>query len=170
MGQVWQDRQAVRIARTLSSLELPVRVNGGQVREGRVRYHLTPMGATQAEALESVEQAVATALGAKQVRVAREVGGVALEVKSEPESQLRLLPLMHAMGQLKPLTAVLGMATAGYPLTLSLVDPTSQHLLVEGPTGSGKSELLRTLLISLALTSRPSQLQVLAIDPSGRPL
>ena len=170
VGQVWLNRQADQIERTLSSMDLPVRVSGGQVRENGVRYHLTPMGATQTEALEGAESAVAEALGAGQVRVAREIGGLAIDVTGESRGDLRLLPLMHAIGTLTPLTAVIGMAAAGHPLTLSLRDETSQHLLIEGGAGSGKSELLRTLMLSLAMTSRPSQLQVMAIEFSSRQL
>lgn len=169
-GQVWLNRQADRIERTLSSLDLPVRISGGQVRENGVRYHLTPMGATQTEALESAQSLVADALGVERVRVAREVGGLAIDVTGEAQDDLRLLPLMHAVGTLPPLTAVIGMAAAGHPLTLSLRDQTSQHLLVEGAAGSGKSELLRTLLLSMALTSRPSQLQVMGLEADGRQL
>lgn len=170
VSQVWLNRQADRIERTLSALELPVRVSGGQVREGRVRYHLTPVGATSTESLVQAEQRVATALGAERVRVAREIDELALEVMGEPESELRLLPLMHAVGSLPPLTALLGMTTQGHPCTLSLEDPGTRHLLIEGSASSGKSELMRSLMLSLALTSRPSQLQIMALDSSGREL
>ncbi|MFP3854788.1 MAG: FtsK/SpoIIIE domain-containing protein, partial [Anaerolineales bacterium] len=169
-SQVWLNRQADRIERTLSALELPVRVSGGQVREGRVRYHLTPVGATKAECLVEAEQRVATALGAGRVRVAREIDELALDVMGEPESELRLLPLMHAVGSLPPLTALLGMSAEGHPCTLSLEDAATRHLLIEGSAGSGKSELMRSLMLSLALTSRPSQLQMMALDSSGREL
>jgi hypothetical protein len=170
IGQVWLNRQADRIERTLSSLDLPVRVNGGNVREGRVRYHITPLGSTQIDALEGAGPAVATALGAEQIRVAREIGGLAMEVLGQPEDDLRLLPLMNAMGQLEPLTAVIGMSVEGGPLTLALSNRNTSHLLVEGPAGCGKSELLRTLLLSLALTSRPSQLQIVALDFNNQQL
>lgn len=170
IGRVWLNRQADRIERTLSSLDLPVRVNGGNVREGRVRYHLTPLGSTQINELEGASSALATALGAQKIRVAREIGGLAMEVLGQPEEDLRLLPLMHAMGSLEPLTAVIGMSADGGPATLSLTAQNSSHLLVEGPAGCGKSELLRTLMLSLALTSRPAQLQMLALDFNGQQL
>jgi hypothetical protein len=44
------------------------------------------------------------------------------------------------------------------------------HLLISGPTGCGKSELLRTCLVSLCWSTSPQALGVLAIDPSGRQL
>lgn len=169
-GRVWLDRQADQIERAMSNLELPVRVNGGQVREGRVRYHLTPIGTTRWEAVAGSERQVAAALGAAEVRVARETGGLSLEIPADLEPDLELLPLMHALGDLPPRTAVIGMTEGGHPLTLSLDEPGTQHLLVQAPAGSGKSELLRSLLLSLSLTSRPAQLQLMAIDLDGREL
>ena len=168
--RVWLERQADRIERTLSGLELPVRVNGGRVSEGRVRYHVTPMGYTRAEQIEAAGADVAAALGAPGVRVARERDGVAIEVRAEDDDHVRLLPMMHAIGDPDPLTAVIGMDEAGRPLTLSLDGGGSRHLWIEGPAGSGKSELLRTIALSTALASRPSQLQLLGVHPAGNQL
>jgi DNA segregation ATPase FtsK/SpoIIIE-like protein len=168
--RVWLDRQADQIERALTGLALPVRVNGGQVREGRVCYHLTPVGATRAEAIEGAQREVAHALGAAEVHVARETGGISLEIPASVDSELQLLPLMQALGDLPARTAVVGMTGDGHPLTLSLDEPATRHLLVQGAAGSGKSELLRSLMFSLALTSRPAHLQILGIDLTGREL
>ncbi|NIR28375.1 MAG: NACHT domain-containing protein, partial [Gammaproteobacteria bacterium] len=116
------------------------------------------------------QREVAHALGADEVHVARETGGISLEIPATVDSELRLLPLMHALGDLPARTAVVGMTADGHPLTLSLDEPATQHLLVHGAAGSGKSELLRSLMLSLALTSRPGQLQILGVDLTGREL
>lgn len=60
---------------------------------------------------------------------------------------------------------VLGRDGAG-ALELDLVRH-GPHALVGGTTGSGKSELLRTLVASLALTNRPDELVVVLIDYKG---
>ena len=44
------------------------------------------------------------------------------------------------------------------------------HGLIIGATGSGKSELLRTLVVSLALTHDPQTLNFVLIDFKGGPL
>src|SRR5262249_30277772 len=44
------------------------------------------------------------------------------------------------------------------------------HVLVAGATGSGKTELIRSLLASLALHNRQSRLQFALIDPKQRGL
>ncbi len=82
--------------------------------------------------------------------------------------ELRLLPLLHAMPGLTPLTGVVGMSAVGNPLTLNLENKATSNLLVFGPEGCGKSELLRALMLSLALTSRRSQVNFMGIDIGGR--
>ncbi|MHB1738643.1 MAG: FtsK/SpoIIIE domain-containing protein [Actinomycetes bacterium] len=52
------------------------------------------------------------------------------------------------------------------PVEVDLVTD-GPHLLVAGTTGSGKSELLRTLVAGLALLNRPDQAQLVLIDYKG---
>lgn len=61
--------------------------------------------------------------------------------------------------------AVLG-AGPGGPLVLDL-DRDGPHALVAGTTGSGKSELLRTLVTSLALAHPPEQVSFVLVDYKG---
>src|SRR5205823_12819756 len=50
------------------------------------------------------------------------------------------------------------------PLVLDL----KQHLAVFGDTGWGKSSFLRTLMVSLAATHSPAELQMYVLDLGGR--
>jgi S-DNA-T family DNA segregation ATPase FtsK/SpoIIIE len=59
-----------------------------------------------------------------------------------------------------------GVDVAG-PLTVDLVKD-GPHALIAGTTGAGKSELLQTLVASLALTARPDALTFLLVDFKGR--
>ncbi|MEU2184244.1 FtsK/SpoIIIE domain-containing protein, partial [Streptomyces thermolilacinus] len=63
-------------------------------------------------------------------------------------------------------TAVLGAGPRG-PLTVDLTGPDGPHLLVEGPAGSGRTELLRSVAASLAAASRPDRLTLLLVDGAG---
>ncbi|MEU9479740.1 FHA domain-containing protein [Streptomyces sp. NPDC048191] len=58
--------------------------------------------------------------------------------------------------------AVLGAGPRG-PLTADLVAD-GPHLLVEGPAGSGRTELLRAVVASLAAAERPDRLGVVLMD------
>ncbi|MFF8829875.1 FHA domain-containing protein [Streptomyces sp. NPDC015131] len=62
-------------------------------------------------------------------------------------------------------TAVLGTGPRG-PLVVDLTAE-GPHLLVEGPAGSGRTELLRSVAASLASASRPDRLGLLLVDGAG---
>lgn len=67
----------------------------------------------------------------------------------------------------KPLgSALLGVDVDGDPTWLPLVQ-SGPILALGGTTGSGKAELLRSLLLSLALTHRPQDLGIAVIDFRG---
>ncbi|MET9804024.1 FHA domain-containing protein [Streptomyces sp. NPDC006368] len=62
-------------------------------------------------------------------------------------------------------TAVLGTGPRG-PLAVDLTTE-GPHLLIEGPAGSGRTELLRSVAASLAAASRPDRLGLLLVDGAG---
>ncbi|GAA3372081.1 hypothetical protein GCM10020367_25610 [Streptomyces sannanensis] len=62
-------------------------------------------------------------------------------------------------------TAVLGAGSHG-PVTVDLAAE-GPHLLVEGPAGSGRTELLRTVVASLAAAARPDRLGLVLVDGAG---
>ena len=64
--------------------------------------------------------------------------------------------------------ALPGLSDDGAPLLVRLPSPQVAHLLVAGTTGSGKSALMRTIIASLALSHRRSQLGFVLIDPKRR--
>ncbi|MFD8970464.1 FHA domain-containing protein [Streptomyces sp. NPDC059568] len=62
-------------------------------------------------------------------------------------------------------TAVLGAGPRG-PLSVDLTEE-GPHLLIEGPAGSGRTELLRSVAASLAAAARPDRLGLLLVDGAG---
>ncbi|WP_374050314.1 FtsK/SpoIIIE domain-containing protein [Streptomyces roseicoloratus] len=62
-------------------------------------------------------------------------------------------------------TAVLGAGPRG-PVAVDLTQE-GPHLLVEGPAGSGRTELLRAIAASLAAGARPDRLGLLLVDGAG---
>ena len=85
------------------------------------------------------------------------------------------LPLVPpSWGPLNPrdfLTTTFGVQTDGRPFRLDLkegaVEGDGPHGLLVGATGSGKSELLRSMVTSLALTHSPEWLQMAFVDFKG---
>ena len=170
LNRSYLDRQANQIERALRTMSLPARVQGGQVTDRWIRYHLEPAGETQTDRVLQAAEAVADAIGARGIRVAEHGDGIAIEVPRVQGQALRLLPLMHALHDVSALNAVVGMQISGKPLILDMNKPSTWHLFAMGKSGCGKSELMRTILASLCLTSRRSQLSALGIDIGGQEL
>ena len=62
-------------------------------------------------------------------------------------------------------TAILGAGPHG-PVSVDLTDE-GPHLLIEGPAGSGRTELLRSVAASLSAAGRPDRLGLLLVDGAG---
>ncbi|MGH2522134.1 MAG: DNA translocase FtsK [Anaerolineales bacterium] len=159
--------QADRIERVLASHRVPVRVHGGAVTPRWIRFWLTPSFGAKIATVRNLSEELALALGAPEVRLGREGESLALEVPRDDPEPVRLLRLMGSV-TIPPLTACLGLTDDGRPLLMRLPSPDVAHVLVAGATGSGKTELMRAMLISLALSNRQSKLQLALIDPKSR--
>ena len=59
----------------------------------------------------------------------------------------------------------LGVNLEGKLIEADLADPNTCHFLVGGTTGSGKSEFLRSLLLSLIYRHPPEQVKIALVDP-----
>lgn len=146
--------QSDRIERVLASHRVPVRVHGGTVSPRWIRFLLTPALGARIATVRNLSEELALALGAQDVRIAREGESLAVEMARPDAEPVRLLPLLKSLGGIPPLTACLGLAEDGRPLLLRLPSPEVAHVLVAGATGSGKTDLIRAMLISLAIHNR----------------
>jgi DNA segregation ATPase FtsK/SpoIIIE, S-DNA-T family len=64
-----------------------------------------------------------------------------------------------------PIKIAIGVSIDGKLLEADLSDPNTCHFLVGGTTGSGKSEFLRSLLLSLLYRHSPQDLKIALVDP-----
>jgi S-DNA-T family DNA segregation ATPase FtsK/SpoIIIE len=160
--------QADRIERVLASHRVPARVHGGAVSPRWIRFLVTPAMGARIATVRNLSEELALALGAQAIRVARDGESLAVEMPRRDPEPVRLLALQRSLDNIPFLTACIGLTDEGRPLLLRLPSPDVAHVLVAGSTGSGKTEVMRTLIASLALTHRQSKLQVALIDPKRR--
>ncbi|MGB3206288.1 MAG: DNA translocase FtsK [Crinalium sp.] len=64
-----------------------------------------------------------------------------------------------------PVKIAMGVNLDGELIEADLSDPNTCHFLVGGTTGSGKSEFLRSLLLSLLVRHSPKHLKIALVDP-----
>jgi len=165
--------QADRIEMVLAAHKAPARVWGGRMTARTIQFHLAPASNTKLNRLESLTEEVALALGVRSARITRSDGLLSLEV---PRSDSQFVSLNELMQKLErdehlkraacvPGTAILGVDVEGVPLLLRLSSPDVAHCLIAGTTGSGKTELARTMLASLILHQKPRDVQLALFDP-----
>ena len=160
--------QANQIEAVLAQHKVPGRVQGGVVTPRYIRFEVvTEMGAKVSKVTGLADE-IALALNQRQARIFREGGALQVEIPRSQSDPVRLLPLCEQLARTPALTAVLGLEQNGAPLLLRLSSPDVAHVLVAGTTGSGKTALARSLLVSLAMHNRQSQVQLVLIDPKGR--
>jgi len=169
ISQDWLDEQADRLETLLASHEIDASVSGGAVSPRWVRFIVHPAVGTRISSIQGLSEEIALILGAPSVRVGRSGGVVAVEVPLEDPQPVHLLALLRDVPEdLSPATAVLGLSLDGKPYYLPLAAPEVTHVLVAGSTGCGKTELLRSLILSLALHNRQAHLQAALVDPKRR--
>lgn len=162
------EMQADIIERVLATHRVGGRVKGGTVTPRTVKFEVAAQVGTKVSQVKQLAEEMALALGKPEARVYREGESIQVEIPREDADPVRLLPLCSQLAHVPPVTAVLGLETEGSPLLLRLPAPDVAHCLIAGTTGSGKTALARTLLVSLAMHNRQSQVQLILIDPKGR--
>lgn len=159
--------QADQIEMVLVQHKAGARVDGGVVTPRWVRFHLTPAAGTRLKRVQSLAEEIALALGTPQVRVTRSGASMQIDVPRADPQVVSLVDVCRRLPSIPLGTAVLGISDDGAPLLLRLPSPDVAHVLVSGTTGSGKTALVQSMILSLALAHRRSQLQLVLIDPKG---
>ncbi len=160
--------QADRIELLLAQHRLLARVTGGTVTPRTIRFQLMPGPGTRLRRITELAEELALSLGAAQCRVFRDQGGLQVEVPRPERAGVELAGLCAELRDVPPCTPVLGLDHDGSPLLLNLPSPDVAHALIAGSTGSGKTELARAMIASLARFNRQAHLQLLLIDPKNR--
>ncbi len=168
ISREWLQHQADQIEALLAAHRLEGLVVGVQVSPRWVRFVMQLGLGTKINSIQNLSEELALALNAPGVRITRSSGSLALEVPLPSPQPIHLLSLLQDVPMLPPVTAVLGLSAEGEPYLLPLVSPEVTHVLIAGATGCGKTELLRSLILSLALYNRQAHLQVVLIDPKRR--
>lgn len=140
-----------------------MQITGGYVEHDFLRYDLP--GAAVISSPHHIEHELARRLGVA-VTIQSQINQLSVEVsRSYPAVDLFTLLTRNHLVQNKALTGVLGLNTQGRVLKLDLSE--AGHVLISDPLSRGKSSLVRSLAVSLALVSRPSQLQFVSIGSQG---
>jgi S-DNA-T family DNA segregation ATPase FtsK/SpoIIIE len=157
-----------RLTRALSELGVEAHVVRAVVGPRVTRYELRLGSGVKVGKIRNLQQDIAYALAATEVRILAPIPGksaVGVEVPNTKPAKVTLGDVFSEYPDANDwaLPVGLGKDISGRAVFFDLAE--MPHLLVAGTTGSGKSVMLNGLLTSLLLTTDPRQVKMVLIDP-----
>jgi S-DNA-T family DNA segregation ATPase FtsK/SpoIIIE len=132
-------------------------------------FEFEPAPGVRIKEIVSRSDDLALAMRARSLRMIAPIPGraaVGIEIPNPTPRTVYLAEVLSDMSEqqrLKGIMIGLGVDVVGKPFLMNLCE--APHLLIAGTTGSGKSVCLNTILASVLLHYRPSDVQLLLVDP-----
>ena len=157
-----------RLTRALSDFGVEAQVVRAVVGPRVTRYELRLGSGVKVSKVRNLQQDIAYALAATEVRILAPIPGKSAVGVEVPNTRAAIVTLgdvfrEYPHGNDWTLPVGLGKDISGRAVFLDLAE--MPHLLVAGTTGSGKSVMLNGLLTSLLMTTDPRQVKMVLIDP-----
>ena len=115
--------------------------------------------------IRNLEDDIALTLAAEKVRIFAPIAGtsfVGIEIPNKTRQNVHLGDVLpYAKGG--PLEVAIGRDSAGRPVIADIAK--MPHMLVAGTTGSGKSVMINSMIMSLLMRATPKQVRLIMVDP-----
>ncbi|MBR3323961.1 DUF87 domain-containing protein [Candidatus Saccharibacteria bacterium] len=166
-GNIQQN--AMIIQNTLAEFGIDVEMKGANVGPRVTQYTLKAPGGVNLSKISARDKELAYKLSAKTVRIEAPIPGTQLigvevpNIRAEGVSLRGLIESEEWRHNKAPLTFAVGKDISGKPVVADLAD--MRHLLIAGTTGSGKSVMTNTLIMSLLYRNSPSDMRLIIVDP-----
>lgn len=166
-GQI-EENIAKQLIATLASFKIGVDYLGAAVGPAFIRVKLKPHLGVKVAALVKLSADLQVQLGINfPPMISPQAGYVSVDL---PRSDRQVAQFeSYIQRQQNSIDAAvkiaIGIDLDGQLIEADLSDPNTCHFLVGGTTGSGKSEFLRSLLLSLLYRHSPNQLKIALVDP-----
>ncbi|HEY9829458.1 MAG TPA: DNA translocase FtsK, partial [Stenomitos sp.] len=168
MSTVDADAISQQLVTTLQSFKIDVDYLGAAIGSAFIRVKLKPNLGVKVGSLLKLSADLQVQLGiANPPLIAPQAGYVSVDLPRPDRQVARFEDYIQpeAMPSDTPVKIAIGVDLDGKLVEADLSDPNTCHFLVGGTTGSGKSEFLRSLLLSLLYCHSPQQLQIALVDP-----
>lgn len=162
-------KNAKKLEQTFSSFGVKAKVTQVHLGPAVTKYEVMPDTGVKVSKIVSLQDDLALALAAKDIRIEAPIPGksaVGIEVPNSEVSMVTLREVIEAKEQYKPdskLMVSLGRDVTGQAITAELNK--MPHLLVAGSTGSGKSVCINGIIVSIIMRATPSEVRMMMIDP-----
>ncbi len=157
------------LERTLKSFDIDAHVSGYSPGPVITRYEISPAPGVKVSSIVALENDIALAMRAKGIRIIAPIPGkaaVGIEIPNPRQAAVVLREILQseAMPASAPLLSFgLGLSASGEPVAADIAK--MPHVLVAGATGSGKSVLIHSMVMSILFRARPDEVKFVMIDP-----
>ena len=133
------------------------------------RFEVELAAGVKASKVTGISRDLARSLSMASLRVVEVIPGkpyIGIEVPNKKREMVRLIELLSTEMFKDPkaqISMAMGKDIGGNPIITDLAR--APHMLVAGTTGSGKSVLVNSMLLSMLLKYTPNQLRLILIDP-----
>ncbi|HSU80574.1 MAG TPA: DNA translocase FtsK, partial [Candidatus Angelobacter sp.] len=158
-----------KLEKTFESFGVKAKVKKVHLGPAVTKYEVYPDAGVKVSRIVSLNDDLALALAAKEIRIEAPIPGksaVGIEVPNQEVAMVNLREILEsdeAQSQSNGLTVGLGRDISGEPVLADLSK--MPHLLVAGATGSGKSVCINGIITSLLMRTKPHEVKLLMVDP-----
>lgn len=160
---------AKKLEQTFSSFGVKAKVTQVHLGPAVTKYEVMPDVGVKVSKIVSLQDDLALALAAKDIRMEAPIPGksaVGIEVPNSEVAIVTLREVLEAKENNKPDAKLLmsfGRDITGQAILAELNK--MPHLLVAGSTGSGKSVCINGIIISILMRAAPHEVKMMMIDP-----
>lgn len=157
------------IKRTFANFNVEVEMGDVSIGPTVTQYTLRPAMGVKVSQITSLANDLALALAAHPIRIEAPIPGKSLVGIEVPNQQVALVPLRDCLAsdafkkRKSSLSFAVGKDVAGAAWVADLSK--MPHLLIAGATGSGKSVMINSLIVSLLYQNQPDDLRMIMVDP-----
>ncbi|WDF82008.1 DNA translocase FtsK [Lacticaseibacillus pabuli] len=157
-----------KLESTFASFGVDVTVKAASLGPSITKYEIQPAVGVKVSKIVNLSDDLALALAAKDIRIEAPIPGkslIGIEVPNQHVATVGFKEVFKAMPKhpSKPLVVPLGKDVSGKIVAADLAK--MPHLLIAGATGSGKSVMINVIITSILMSTKPTDVRLMLIDP-----
>lgn len=160
---------ALKLQTTLESFGVHVKMGDISLGPSVTRYELIPEQGVKVSKITGLTDDIKLSLAASDIRIEAPIPGkaaVGIEVPNPHRATVTLRELLESSEFTKAkskVTFAVGKDISGKTIVTDIAK--MPHLLIAGATGSGKSVLINTLIMSIIYKADPNEVKMIMVDP-----
>lgn len=162
------EKNIQKLEETFKSFDVNAKVVKANLGPAVTKYEIQPATGVKVSKIVSLQDDIALALAAKDIRIEAPIPGRALIGIEVPNQNISFVSFRETLEltRRKPnalLEVPIGKDISG---NIQIADLSKMpHLLIAGSTGSGKSVAINSIITALLMRTKPSEVKLMMIDP-----